>query len=214
MVQHTNNEAADQEFIAFAMIPRWLLRSGGKLSSTATHLYAVIMTYADNITKFGFPSRETLAEDMGVSVATVKRAIKELEQADVVTVRREYNKKTGNFRSNQYTLVYESPWVTGEPRDDEGNSPRVTHDPRPQCIDDPRPRVADDPITRPTLTKPTQLEKSPPAVSLLGRDATEEGEDELHETPTASRRLRSADEKHKGDADTFQMLRAALGKTG
>jgi hypothetical protein len=169
MVQHINNESEDQDFIAFAMIPRWLLRSGGKLSSTAIHLYAVIMTYADNITKFGFPSRETLAEDMGVSVATVKRAIKELEEADVVKVKREYNKKTGNFRSNQYTLIYESPWVTDDPRDEEDDSPRVTDDPRPRNIDDPRRRVTDDPITRPTLTKPTELEESPSAVPLLGR---------------------------------------------
>ena len=35
-------------------------------------------------------------------------------------------------------------------------------------------------------------------------------EKEVVETPAASRRLRSADEKHKGDAGTFQMLRAAL----
>lgn len=167
MVQHTNNESEDQDFIAFAMIPRWLLRSSGKLSSTSIHLYAVIMTYADNITKYGFPSRETLADDMGVSVATVKRAIKELEQAGVVEVKREYNKKTGNFRSNQYTLAYESPWVTDDPGNDEVEEPRVTDDPRPRDIDDPRPGVTDDPITRPTLTKPTELEESPSAVPLL-----------------------------------------------
>lgn len=116
-------------FTPYAQIPRWILRAGDKLSHGAVRLYGVIMTYADNSTRAAFPSREKLAEDMGVSVATIKRAIKELEEFGAVEVTRRRNKKTGNFYANHYILVF--------------NDPRV--------ISDPPREVMDDPITRPTV---------------------------------------------------------------
>jgi len=216
MVQHTNEEAENQDFIPFAMIPTWLLRSGGKLSSNAVMLYGVIMTYADNVTREAFPSRETLAEDMGVSVATVKRAIKELEQADVIHVKRVRTEKGGNFRSNQYTLASEPPWVTDAPREGVEASPWVTDDPPPWGNDDSRPWVTDDPITRPTLTKPNSSKENPVLEVPLSSEENEFfGDEEIGgETPTATRRLRSADHKFRADKKTISMLRDALGKAG
>lgn len=115
-------------FTPYAQIPRWILRAGDNLSHGAVRLYGVIMTYADNSTRAAFPSREKLAEDMGVSVATIKRSIKELEDFGAMTVTRRRNKKTGNFYANHYVLSFSDPWVT----------------------DDPPREVTDDPITRPT----------------------------------------------------------------
>lgn len=123
-------------YTPYAQVPRWVIRSGGKLSHGAVRLYAVIMTYADNATHTAFPSRETLAEDMGASVATVKRCVKELEDGGALVVQRRRNKKTGNFYANHYTLTFSNPWVT----------------------DDPRRGVTDDPVTKPTtLTTPTNV---------------------------------------------------------
>lgn len=138
-------------FTPYAQIPRWILRAGDKLSHGAVRLYGVIMTYADNSTRAAFPSREKLAEDMGVSVATIKRAIKELEEFGAVEVTRRRNKKTGNFYANHYILVF--------------NDPRVT--------DDPPREVMDDPITRPTV-----LNIDPP--SFTSEDESSNSIKELH----------------------------------
>lgn len=115
-------------FTPYAQIPRWILRAEDKLSHGAVRLYGVIMTYADNSTRAAFPSRERLAEDMGVSVATIKRSIKELEDFGAMAVTRRRNKKTGNFYANHYVLSFSDPRVT----------------------DDPPREVMDDPITKPT----------------------------------------------------------------
>ena len=138
-------------FTPYAQIPRWILRAGDNLSHGAVRLYGVIMTYADNSTRAAFPSREKLAEDMGISVATVKRAIKELEEFGAVEVTRRRNKKTGNFYANHYILVF--------------NDPRVT--------DDPPREVMDDPITRPTV-----LNIDPP--SFTSEDESSNSIKELH----------------------------------
>lgn len=134
---------------AFAQIPVWILRAGDTLSHGAVRLYGIIMTYADNRKHTAFPERETLAKDMGASVSTVKRAIKELEDYGAITVKRRRNKRTGNFYSNHYTLVFDKPWAT----------------------DDSRPRGTDDPITTPTmLTTPTSYtseQSSEPNVSRV-----------------------------------------------
>lgn len=139
-------------FTPYAQIPRWILRAGDKLSHGAVRLYGVIMTYADNSTRAAFPSREKLAEDMGVSVATIKRSIKELEDFDAMTVTRRRNKKTGNFYANHYVLSFSDPRVT----------------------DDPPREVMDDPITKPT----SSLNIDPP--SFTSEDESSDRIKELH----------------------------------
>lgn len=120
-------------FTPYAQIPRWIIRSGDALSHGAVRLYGAIMTYADNDTKAAFPGREKLAEDIGASVATVKRGIKELETYGALIVTRRRNQRTGNFYSNHYVLVFENPRV----------------------ISDPPPRAMDDPVTTSKVTRPT-----------------------------------------------------------
>lgn len=96
-------------FTPYAQIPRWILRAGDKLSHGAVRLYGVIMTYADNSTRAAFPSREKLAEDMGVKVRSISSYIKELEDFGALEVTRRRNKKTGNFYANHYVLVFTEP---------------------------------------------------------------------------------------------------------
>lgn len=102
-------------FTPYAQVPRWVVRSQGALSGNAVHLYSVLMTYADNGTKAAFPSRATLAGDMGRSVDTVKRAMAELEAFGALRVTRRRSKSTGANISNLYVLVFADPRGAGAP---------------------------------------------------------------------------------------------------
>ena len=113
----------------YAQIPRWVLRSGKDLSLGARSLYGVIMTYADNGTRAAFPSRDTLATDLGVSVRSVGTYIKDLETFGALKVTRRRNRKTGNFYANHYVLVFTDPRAPQEahcPRPEEASFPRTT----------------------------------------------------------------------------------------
>lgn len=148
-------------FTSYAQIPKWVLRNP-ELSHGAVRLYGAIMSYADNATRFAFPSRETLAANMGVSVRSIGNYIAELEEREIVEVDRRRNKRTGNFYANSYTLVFE------EPAQD---SPEEEYFPRRE--------EADFPITKPTdLPKPTSPTPPSPAMekpltpSPNGKDTT------------------------------------------
>lgn len=109
----------------FAMTPRWVARAGKALSPTAKALYTVIMTYASNTDHTAFPGQDRLGADLGVSVSTVHRAMKELEQFGALEVERRRNPRTGNFYGNRYTLVFDEP-VTSEGSETRRSSPSVT----------------------------------------------------------------------------------------
>lgn len=129
-----NGTLSIQGFTPYAQIPRWILRAGDRLSHGSVRLYGVIMTYADNDTKSAFPGREKLAGDMGVKVRSVSAYIKELEDFGALVVTRRRNKRTGNFYSNHYVVVFAEPGAEYcTPRDAEN-----------------------DPITTPTITNYTQ----------------------------------------------------------
>lgn len=116
-------------FTPYAQIPRWVLRSGKELSLGARSLYGVIMTYADNGTRAAFPSRDTLAGDLGVSVRSVGTYIRDLEAFGALKVTRRRNRKTGNFYANHYVLVFTDPRTPQEahcPRPEEASFPRTT----------------------------------------------------------------------------------------
>lgn len=134
---HSSSGTLEVEgFTPFAQIPVWVLRSGGKLPSGAVQLYGVIMTYADNTTHAAFPGREQLAGDLGVSIRSIGKYIKALEEFGAMKVTRRRNKRTGNFYANHYVLRFSNPWEA-------------------EC---PRRREPGDPVTRPTdLTTPTSV---------------------------------------------------------
>ena len=113
-----------QGFTPYAQIPKWVLRSGKKLSHGAKALYGVIMTYADNETRAAFPGKEKLAEDMGASVRSIFNYMKELEDFGALKVTRRRNKKTGNYYANHYTLVFNDPSATECRRPSEEECPR------------------------------------------------------------------------------------------
>lgn len=70
----------------------------------AKAVYALLATYADNADRDCFPRQETMALQLGVSVDTIQRHLKVLEQAGVIEVEARY-RPDGGRSSNDYVLV-------------------------------------------------------------------------------------------------------------
>lgn len=106
---HTSSGALEVEgFTPYAQIPVWILRKPD-LSLGSKALYGALMTYADNRTKLAFPGQEQVASDLGCTVRTVYKYMKELEESGILSVERRRNKQTGNFYANHYVLRFADP---------------------------------------------------------------------------------------------------------
>ena len=74
-----------------------------ELPSRAKLVYIYLYDRCDKEKK-AWPSVKTIAKELSISVNTVRRAIKDLEKADLV--RKEYKKRNnGSFSSNRYYLT-------------------------------------------------------------------------------------------------------------
>jgi hypothetical protein len=69
----------------FTQLPNFILRNPD-LSATAKTAYALLLSYAWH-NNMCFPGQERLAEHMGTHVATVSRAIAELQECLITQVR-------------------------------------------------------------------------------------------------------------------------------
>lgn len=75
-----------------------------------------------------FPSKKLMGEELGISEKTVFRALKKLEEWNIVRVENQGRKKDGSFRNNLYTLLDKSVWKS---------KPKVTRrSPRPVAKED------------------------------------------------------------------------------
>lgn len=84
----------------FAMVPYWMLDA----SAPALRLYVLLARYADNATRVAWPSRATLAKDLGYSrAASVDPLIAELEEMGAVTVIRSRS-ENGVNNPNRYRV--------------------------------------------------------------------------------------------------------------
>tara|TARA_Y100000310_G_scaffold342834_1_gene447774 strand:- start:1101 stop:1856 length:756 start_codon:yes stop_codon:yes gene_type:complete len=92
----------------FGIIPRWVIDRSP--TSKAIHLLAVLACkYADREGQ-AYPSRKTLARDLGgVHEITVDRAIHELEEIGVLAVERNRLNAFGSPATNLYTLTLVQP---------------------------------------------------------------------------------------------------------
>lgn len=97
-----------EHFTTFVQVPTWVVRHK-KLSAGAKALYMALMAYADNEKLTAFPGRETLGKDLKVTARTVSRYTSELEDEDVLEVKRRRNKRTGNYYANHYRLRWQEP---------------------------------------------------------------------------------------------------------
>jgi uncharacterized protein YwbE len=66
----------------FALVPRWLAAAA---TGTTLRLWCVLWAYSGNGSHAAWPSHETLADDLEVSVSTVKRCLKELTDLGVLS---------------------------------------------------------------------------------------------------------------------------------
>lgn len=104
MTDVTTGVTADNRF---SIIPHWVIRSG--VSGTAIHLYTILMMYANNETGQAWPTRTTLARELDKGTKTVDRALKELEDAGAVTIRRRQRAGTKECYSSLYTVITAAP---------------------------------------------------------------------------------------------------------
>jgi DNA-binding transcriptional ArsR family regulator len=94
---------------SFARIPISVLKNR-QLSAWARLLYPLIVDYMSD--RGAFPGRERLADDLGVSVPTVDRALAELTTAELIVPHRQ-----GRGRTNRYTLPHDLSSVIGHEDD-------------------------------------------------------------------------------------------------
>ena len=87
----------------YGITPEWLLDS--LISDRAVRLFATLAAkYAGRDTDKAFPSRTTLALDIGCSVDSIDRAIKELEKVGALSVER---RTVGKEKiTSVYTLLF------------------------------------------------------------------------------------------------------------
>lgn len=81
----------------FAPLPNWLL-SRKEISLTAKVIYARLLQYKGK-KDHAYPGRQQLADECGLGVRTLERAIEELKKFDLIIV-----KRRGHTRSNMYTF--------------------------------------------------------------------------------------------------------------
>ncbi|ALY10254.1 HTH DNA binding domain protein [Arthrobacter phage Salgado] len=107
MSEHDEPVEVSADRPPFAMIPNWLLTA----SSHAYRLYGLLHSYADNTSREAWPSRATLARQMGMAKAgTLQPYIKELEDLGAITVIRSTG-EDGTNRVNRYRLHQRSTGV-------------------------------------------------------------------------------------------------------
>jgi DNA-binding Lrp family transcriptional regulator len=101
-----NNGSLRAERVNFEMIPHWLLDEAKGISNTAIVLYLMLRKYADWKTGECYPGRKRLAEQMGISVRSVGRALKELETIGAIKItHRRYKDKKEND-TNLYFICW------------------------------------------------------------------------------------------------------------
>ena len=104
------------------------------LGTTTSMVYFVLCRHADKNQEC-FPSYESIGEKLGISIATVKRSIKELKEWVIISIGKR-KRAGGKFMHNTYTLTDKSTWkskpeVISEPWSPEVKNDITTGHPRP-----------------------------------------------------------------------------------
>jgi DNA-binding transcriptional ArsR family regulator len=136
-----------REGLAFGMADTHVLRDSS-LSVNARLAYGILTTYCST-TRAPFPGLEKLAEHLGVSRSTAKRAMAALRDRGIIEVRPRFGER-GEQRSNLYLLRdLGAARVTGAP------VPQSTGEPHPRVTHDLPPRVMGDPQNNTTMNNTT-----------------------------------------------------------
>lgn len=114
-------DSSDSVTGGFGAAPNWLIRDPS-ISTNVKMMFLVLSSYSGR-TGVSFPSQETIASLMGVSVPTVKRTLAEMRALGLVEV---VVAKTATGRRNHYRLLIDS--LGGG---------RLTHDPIQEGVGSP-----------------------------------------------------------------------------
>lgn len=103
----------------FSIIPNWLIEV---VTPSSVCVYLCLARYADNETYRCWPSQKEIAATLNISLSTVKRSIKELQEVGALEVHFRH-RDDGSYTSSEYVLLRIDPrlrveggGVTGEPR--------------------------------------------------------------------------------------------------
>lgn len=99
-----NTQQNPTEKFTFAPVPNWLMRRE-ELDSDPKIVYARLSQYA-GVDGYAFPSRETLQEECGMSIQRIDRAIRKLNNVNLIATERR-----GKNQSNVYTLIKDHIWM-------------------------------------------------------------------------------------------------------
>ena len=123
-MQHAEGDRVVRRYERFAMVPVQLLRSPS-VSSHAVRVFLLLDSYANWTTQEAFPAQARLAEDMGVSLATVKRAIAEVAAAGYLEVQQRTDAR--GMRVGAIYTLFDAPQArdeeTARVRVDEASDP-------------------------------------------------------------------------------------------
>jgi len=145
----------------FSKAPVVFTRGGWSkaVGSTAAQAYIHLLGYAGNDTGQMWPSAETLAEEMGKSELTVRRALKRLEQYDIID-KQQRQVEGGQYTTPLYTALHPMHWrpvdspselakgKQDQPREETG---KFAAKEQPTVKNDRWPTVKNDRVTRRSL---------------------------------------------------------------
>lgn len=173
------NEVPEGAITGWTAVPNWILRSG-KFKPGAVMVLLVLMSRT-NETGECWPSVKTIAAETGQSESSVKRFLRELREAGLVTWR-ERKAENGDTTSNAYRLHVASPLPKAENGSSKPVEPTPVHTDPPLGHTEPPPGQPE-PTPRSHRTHPPftvtheedsleedQVKKTPPPPS--GGDAT------------------------------------------
>jgi hypothetical protein len=139
----------------FAQIPEVLVRDP-KVSDRAIRIYALLWTYSGEKGRKAWPSRREMSECLEVSVSTIDRGLRELEERGAIAVESDYN--GDRQTSNIYTILVLP--------DEAPKSRKVVH--RGRKSDAPRLSTGAANLTTPGAANLTHQEQEPQEQEISG----------------------------------------------
>jgi hypothetical protein len=195
----------------FEMLPHWLLFDTN-VSSIALRLYAVLRKYGNADNKC-FPSRQRLADDLGVSKITIDRTKKELIAVGALCeTRRMGEDKT--YTSNLYHIHWDMDTDCANViTSDEGSPTDVA---RGGIKNVTRGGITDDELTnthlelRPNITNTSEIAVASPAQQLAQTFCDQLKHNGIHAATVTPKWIAEIDKMQRIDGRTWQQIEACI----
>lgn len=77
------------------------LATDAEMSNRAVRIYTILGKYADYRTRLAWPTHRTVARDLGCSIPTIERGVRELRESGWITVQQRYSRGPNLYRLNE-----------------------------------------------------------------------------------------------------------------